>query len=384
MGGLTELHRREGALLAEVDGAAVPRQYGDPLAEYRAATEGVAMVDRSHRVLLTVTGRAPTRMMTGVATGTMPPDLEEVEDGVTKGRATYSAILTPKGKVVTDLRLIRLGAGEDGSLLMDLPRNGAEPTREHLKKYMPPRFARIEDPDEPLGILTVVGPGGAEVVSREALGLRVDAPVLEALEEGEERAATGDSQVGVRVIRSGEVAPPALDLVAPLTTLRSLWLRFRELGVQPAGTGVWETLRIEKGRPAFGVELDPDTLPPEAGIHRRAIDHAKGCYTGQEVIVRIRDRGKVNRHLRGLLMGDLPHPEPGTPLFIEGRDRAAGEVRSAAQSPRFGQGIGLGYLRRELEPPGTARLGEPGGPELQVRALSDDGWVLAEGDPGRD
>jgi folate-binding protein YgfZ len=213
---------------------------------------------------------------------------------------------------------------------------------------------------------------------------RVDAPVLEALEEGEERAATGDSQVGVRVIRSGEVAPPALDLVAPLTTLRSLWLRFRELGVQPAGTGVWETLRIEKGRPAFGVELDPDTLPPEAGIHRRAIDHAKGCYTGQEVIVRIRDRGKVNRHLRGLLMGDLPHPEPGTPLFIEGRDRAAGEVRSAAQSPRFGQGIGLGYLRRELEPPGTARLGEPGGPELQVRALSDDGWVLAEGDPGRD
>ena len=381
---LSELHREAGALLGEVSGASVPRHYGDPAGEYRAATDEVAVVDRSHRVLLLVTGRSPGRMMTGVATGSMPPDPESVEPGISRGRAYYSTILTPRGKVVTDLRMIRLEPGEDGALLLDLPRAGEAPAREHFGKYMPPRFARVEAPDEPLGILTVVGPEGADLVSREVLGLRVDAPVLAGMEEGEERIGNGGPPpVGVRVIRNGDVAPAALDLVAPLAVLRTLWLRFRELGVTPAGNGVWETLRIEKGRPAFGVELDADTLPPEAGIVDRAIDHAKGCYTGQEVIVRIRDRGKVNRHLRGFLLGDAPTPEPGTALFIAGREREAGEIRSVAQSPRFGQGIALGYLRRELEPPGVARLEGPDGPEIGVRALSDEGWLLVDGDPGR-
>jgi len=367
----------------DLDGAPVPRHYGDPAGEYRAATGEVAVVDRSHRVLLQVTGRAPGRMMTGVATGTMPPDPEEVEPGVMRGRTEYSLILTPKGKVVTDVRLIRLEAGEEGALLLDLPRAGAGPAVEHFKKYMPPRFARVGDPEVPLGILTVIGPGAADLVSREVMGLRVDAPVLAELGEGEERVGDGaPPPVGLRVIRSGEVSPLALDLLGPVPTLRTLWLRFRESGVTAVGTGVWETLRIEAGRPAFGVELDADTLPPEAGVQDRAIDHAKGCYTGQEVIVRIRDRGKVNRRLRGLLLGEGPTPEPGTPLFIEGRDRAAGEIRSVAQSPRFGQGIALGYVRRELEPPAPARLGASDGPVVQVRVLTDTGWVLTEGDPG--
>lgn len=355
---------------------------GESSGEYEAATGEAAMVDRSDRVLLRIVGRAPGRMMTGIATGSMPPDPEEVEAGVTAGRATYSVILTPKGKVVTDLRLFRLEEGEGGALLMDLPREGDAPTREHLRKYLPPRFGRIEEPEEPLGILTVVGPRAAEIVSREALGLRVDAPVLEDLAEGEERVLEGSGSDGLRVVRNGDVAPLALDLLAPREVLRSLGRRLREVGVREVGSGVWETLRIEKGRPAFGVELDADTLPPEAGIEDRAIDQGKGCYTGQEVIVRIRDRGKVNRHLRGLLLGDLPGPSPGTDLYVEGRDRPAGEVRSAARSPRFGQGIALGYVRRELEPPGAARLGEPDGPEVRVRALSDEGWVLVEGDPG--
>ena len=69
-------------------------------------------------------------------------------------------------------------------------------------------------------------------------------------------------------------------------------------GAVPAGLGVWKTLGVEAGRPVFGTDMDERTLPPEAGIVERAIDQTKGCYTGQEVIVRIRDRGHVNRHLR--------------------------------------------------------------------------------------
>jgi tRNA-modifying protein YgfZ len=188
--------------------------------------------------------------------------------------------------------------------------------------------------------------------------------------------------VGMRVVRSGEVHPPAFDVVAARVTLETLRRRFVELGLLEADEEVWETLRLENGRPAYGVELDRDILPPEAGVVERTVDHAKGCYTGQEVIVRIRDRGRVNRRLRGLLLGELELPAPGTPLFVEGREREAGEVRSAVRSPRFGQGIALAYLRREAEPPTTARLGAPDGPEVQVREIRDSGagagWVGVE------
>lgn len=382
---LADLHRNEGARLAESEGIPVPRHYGDPTAEYRAAIEAVAVADRSHRVLLVVSGRAPGRMMTGVATGTMPPDPAPAEEGLLGGRAEYSLILTPKGKVVTDLRMIRLEPGEEGALLLDLPSAGAAAAREHFSKYMPPRFAKVGDPDEPLGLLTVVGPGAAETVARALADSGIEPAWLEALEEGDERVPEGTvagrpGAVVTRVIRAGDLGPPAFDVLGPVAELRSLWIRLRESGASPMGLGAWETLRIEKGRPAFGAEMDSDTLPPEAGVQDRAIDHAKGCYTGQEVIVRIRDRGRVNRRLRGLLLGEAPAPEPGTPIFVEGRDRPAGEVRSVAQSPLFGQGIALGYVRREAEPPATVRLGAPDGPEIQVRALSDTGWVVDEND----
>lgn len=354
--------------------------------EYAAAVGRGAIFEWPGRALLLVEGRQPARMLTGIVSGRMPPDPAPVEDRVVKGEAPWSLVLTPKGKVVTDLRLFRLEEGEEGAHLMDVPRSGLDGLLEHLKRYLPPRLARIVEPPEPMGMLTVTGSDAARLLSREALGLRVDAPVLEDMAECEERVLADGSPLGIRVVRAGEVGPVAFDVLAAESTLRAIGERLRESGLVEAGAGVHEILRMERGRPAYGVEMDRDTLPPEAGVVERMIDYHKGCYTGQEVIVRIRDRGRVNRHLRGILLGDLPLPDPGTPLFVEGRDREAGEIRSAVRSPRFGQGIALGYLRREAEPPTVARLGEVDGPEVQVRALMDSGpeggWVLAEGDHG--
>ncbi|TVR62597.1 MAG: aminomethyl transferase family protein [Gemmatimonadales bacterium] len=393
---LQDVHREEGARMAETPWGTVPRHYGDTTAEYRAATGEAALVDRSNRVLVRLEGRAPGRMLTGVVSGRMPPAPTPGDDGVGRGRAFYSTILTPKGRIVTDLRLFRLEGGDEGAHLLDVPAAGWEPLQEHFQRYLPPRFARVVEPSPATGMITVVGSAAAHLLAGafpEFSGLVGE---LEALEEGEERVLSpgglasrggsgapddGMSLGAIHIVRSGEVQPLALDVVGPADALADIWRRLRERGVPPAGHAVWETLRIEHGRPAFGVELLPETLLPEAGVVARAVDQTKGCYTGQEVIVRIRDRGKVNRHLRGFLLGDAPAPAAGTPLFIEGRSRDAGEIRSAVESPRFGQGIALGYLRREAEPPGTARLGAPDGPEIAVRALSDDGWILAEDDP---
>lgn len=370
----------------------------DVAAGYRAATGKGAVFDRSqredpaHRELLPVEGRAPSKMLTGIVSGGMPPDLVEVRPGVRRSEAPYSVILTPKGKVVTDLRLLRLGNGEAGGLLMDVPSAGLENLLDHLKRYLPPRFAKIVEPPEPLAMLTVTGSGAAAALGRELADGGLDASDL-ALAEGEELIVGGDAtdasgvpaegSSALRVVRNGDVHPLAFDLLGPAARIATLRERLIDAGLSEAGLETWETLRIEKGRPSYGIELDRDTLPPEAGIDPRAIDHHKGCYTGQEVIVRIRDRGRVNRHLRGFLLGDGPAPDPGTPLFVEGRERPAGEIRSAADSPRFGQTIALGYLRREAEPPAVARIGAADGPEVQVRALGDDGWEMVEGDPGR-
>jgi folate-binding protein YgfZ len=99
--------------------------------------------------------------------------------------------------------------------------------------------------------------------------------------------------------------------------------------------------------------MDDGTIPIEAGIHDRAIDYEKGCYTGQEVIIRIRDRGHVNRHLRQLLLGDVPTPANGTELLSEDSDKVVGWITSAVLSPKFEQTVALAYVRRGVE---TVRL----------------------------
>jgi len=162
-------------------------------------------------------------------------------------------------------------------------------------------------------------------------------------------------------------------VLADRASIKALARTLEGAGVPPLTGQAWETLRVERGRPAYGVDMDGGTIPIEAGIGERAIDHGKGCYTGQEVIVRIRDRGRVNRPLRGLRFEDAP-AEAETSLFapeIRG-ERAAGRVTSSVRSPRVGA-IGLGYVRREVEAGERVRVGAPDGPAAEVCAL-DDAW----------
>ncbi len=348
---------------------------------YQAAQEEVVLLVRPARRLLRVAGLAPTQMFSGLLTGTTPPALQAQGVGIYLGHVPYSAMLTPKGRLVTDLRVARLTNGDDGSLLLDLPEAGATGALAHFEKFLPPRLAKIVELAEPVAMVTLVGPDAPQRLSDGAVGFPVDAPTLLKMKEGDEWIASDGSEIGIRVVRTADVSPLAFDILGSATTIDVLRLRLVEAGVPVAEEGLWDVLRLENGRPEFGVELDERTMPAEAGIQQRCIDETKGCYTGQEVVVRIRDRGHVNRYLRGILFGDTPSSKPGTPLFQPGQKRPAGTIRSFVLSPRFDQGIALGYLRREVEPPAVVTIGDPTGPEVKVRALSDDGWLLVEGDP---
>jgi folate-binding protein YgfZ len=113
-----------------------------------------------------------------------------------------------------------------------------------------------------------------------------------------------------------------------------------------------ELVRVESGRPRYGVDLDENVIPQEAGLNERAVSFTKGCYVGQETVARLFYRGKPNRHLRGL---KLSAPvEPGTPVRLG--EKEVGRVTSVAVSPVHGP-IGLALVRRQAEPGATLEAG---------------------------
>lgn len=318
-------------------------------ADYKAATEGLAFFERGDRARLVVRGRAPGQMLEGILSGVMPPAPRRLVDEVWAGRATYHTVLTPKGKMITDLWATLLGDEESAGYLLDVPAAGTEPLLASLAKLLPPRLAKIENVSARTDALAVVGPLAAEALSRSALDGRLAAAELGALGEGAWRSA-GDPSDGLLVSRTADVWPEAYSVLGPRERVRSLRGSLLADDATPGYADTWRTLRVEAARPEFGVDMDQDTMPPEAGIENRAIDHTKGCYTGQEVIVRIRDRGHVNRRLRLLDLGDAPVPSSGTDLLADDTSgKVVGRVTTAVRSPKTGGTLAFAYVARGVE-----------------------------------
>jgi aminomethyltransferase len=156
-------------------------------------------------------------------------------------------------------------------------------------------------------------------------------------------------------VRRELAGEPAATLVVGREHLAALWrgleTRVRIHGGLPAGMDALNSLRLECGIAWFGQDYDDKQIPHEAGLEHSHISYEKGCYTGQEIVERVRSRGHVNRRLTELRFIAAEAPAPGTKLLLGGSE--IGNVTSAAFSPRLGQPIGLGYLRREHSAVGT-------------------------------
>jgi folate-binding protein YgfZ len=130
-----------------------------------------------------------------------------------------------------------------------------------------------------------------------------------------------------------------------------LWQALRHLGATPCGMRSLETVRIEEGFPVIGLDIKEKNLPQELGRDDKAISLNKGCYLGQEIVARIDSRGAVSKVLAGIRFQTANVPASEDALTRDGQ--AAGQVTSAAYSPRFGVSVGLAYLRRPFHEPGT-------------------------------
>ena len=320
---------------------------GDPVREYAALRHGAIVVDRSTRGRLRLSGASARATLTGLVTNDV--------DALTAGGGLYAAALTPKGKIVADLRVF----AESDSVLVDCAPRAAAGWTAVVRKYVNPRSTPWRDESAALADVGVFGPQAGPIVAA-ALDLAPDA-LLTLPPYSHTPGLIGGVAPPLLVARVPDLGIDGYDIFVPASERDAVWTRLTAAGAVPAGSAVCEIARVEAGRPEWGLDIDETTIPQEANLDELgAISYTKGCYTGQETVARIHFRGHVNRHLRGLRFDHERLPPLHAPLLDE-TDKPVGDVRSAVQSPRFGP-VALAMVRREVPAGATivARWDEDG------------------------
>jgi len=305
------------------------------LNEYSVLHNGALFFDRSDRMRIRISGAKAAELVAGMVTNDV--------SALVPGEGQYAAALTPKGKIVADLRIFAL---EDG-FLIDTSAAAGPGWKEMIRKYINPRVAPYHDVSAELSDIGVFGRSARSVVSNvfEA----ADRDLLALPPYGHISRSFAD--VTVIIARVPEIDLDGFEIFIPSTVVGAAKGKFHAAGVAQGTLETWEIARIESGRPQWGVDMDDSTLPQEANFDELgAISYTKGCYIGQETVARVHFRGHVNRFLRRLRFVTRPAPPKGAELVDE-TGKVIGEIRSAALSPRFG-GVALGMVRREI-PPGT-------------------------------
>ncbi|MFQ5961212.1 MAG: aminomethyltransferase family protein [Candidatus Methylomirabilales bacterium] len=329
--GLYELHRSLGATFHEERGWELPGRYQDPIQEHRAVRESVGLLDLSFRTVYRVTGTERTRFLNGMLTN----DINKLEEG----QGCYACLLTPQGKILADLEVYALRDYH----LMELDCRWKEQAMDYFNKYIIADDVAFDELADSV-LLALQGPEATTTLQRLLPG--ADLP----------RGKHGCVEVmfndqPYRVIQSSLTGEEGYKLVIPTERAADVWRVLQEAGATPVGMAALNSLRLEAGIPWFGIDFDEENFPQEAGIEDSGVSFTKGCYIGQEFVIRIAHRGQVNRRTSGLTMQGESIPRPGDRILRENKE--VGRITSAAFSPIFGSVIGLGMLRRESQEPGT-------------------------------
>ena len=299
--------------------------------EYATLTGSCGLLDRSQRGKLALAGPEAKLFLQG--------QVSNDTEALTEGHGCYAAFLTPKGKMLGDLRILDAG----GELLLDTERVALQELFNMIRRFSIGYGVELHKRTVECGLLSLIGPQ-SDTVCQAAFGSTPGGAEHDHVVAG-----------AARLIRTDG----GIDLLFESAAADQVRQTALEAGAEAVTEAAAECLRIERGRPRYGIDLDDSVIPQEAGLNERAVSFTKGCYVGQETVARLFYRGKPNRRLRGLRSAELL--EPGTELTYE--DRAAGRVTSAAVSPRFGP-IALGFVRREVPDGATMKVGTAGSAEV--------------------
>jgi len=344
----TPLVAREAALGAEFGnwfGCTLPERFAPLASEYRFARESAALIDKNYRAFIYASGPDRLRYLNAVLTN----DVRETASG----SGVPSLLLNPQGHIIAEVEVYAVG---DRFLIVSYQMI-RERLIEALDKYIIMDDVTLEDATQSLAVLGVEGPRSAEIL-RGVAGVELDS--LAELGSVEARVAAPQRNdlsgaIPVRVIRRSPGAP-GFEIFVARDRVGALWDLLldavRAVGGGPIGYAALSALRLEAGIPWFGYEFDESVIPHEAGLEHSHINYSKGCYTGQEIVERVRSRGHVNRVRVGVeFSGDAP-PERETKLSAGGKE--VGFVTRAAFSPAVGHPVGMAYLRRDVSAPGAS------------------------------
>ncbi len=337
---LLDLHRSAKAEIGEYFGTLLPARFGDFRAEYSAARESLALVDTNFRASFNFSGPDAQRYVNAVLTS----NVRDLKPGL----GTVGLLLTPQGHILAEVETLALESG----ILAASHAMVRERTFSTFDKFIIMDDVALVDVTPSTGTLDLVGPRAAALIS-ELAGIE-----FAELPEFSHREVTLGS-IPCRVVHHKFAGHPAAMLIAPRENLARLWheleIRVRAHGGSPTGMEAINSIRQECGTPWFGSDYDDKNIPHEAGLEHSHISYEKGCYTGQEIVERVRSRGHANRRLTSLQFLAGEPPAAGTKLFAAGNNAPSevGYVTSTAFSPVLGRPIGLGYVRREHAAIGT-------------------------------
>ncbi len=314
---------------------------------YRALHEGAGLFERTDRGRLLLTGSDRRSYLQGLLTN----DVAALEPGT----GCYSAYLTAQGRMIADMRVFETG----DAVLVDLDAAVAPSVRDRWTQFIFSEDVTVQDLSASTAQIGIYGPSAASALaaalasaSQEG-GSALTADALNAMAPYANTKGVFDA-APVFVLRSDDAGVPGFDVVCPSELKPALLAALRRAGAVDVGPGAVETARVEAGRPLFRVDMDEETIPLEAGIEDRAISLTKGCYVGQEIIIRVlhRGHGRVARRLVGLTF-DPTAIVPSKGDVIRAGAREVGAVTSGVRSPVLDRPIALGYVHRDFVAPGT-------------------------------
>jgi aminomethyltransferase len=290
----------------------------------------VALIDKNYRCHLSFTGPDRVRYLNAILTNNIK-DLHSFQGNV-------SLLLNPQGRILAEMETYALPE----SLLCVSYAMIRERLIETLDKFIIMDDVTLTDETQRFGTLALEGPDAAKVVA-DLTGVELNS--LAELERRDSRV----NEIPCTIIRRSPGKSAGAEFLVERTHLEALWQILQEktkaAGGGPIGYTALSALRLEQGVPWFGYDFGEKQIPHEAALEISHISYTKGCYTGQEIVERVRSRGQVNRRRVGLRFSGEAVPASGETLTSDGKE--AGYVTRAAFSPALASAIGMGYVRKE-------------------------------------
>jgi folate-binding protein YgfZ len=322
--------------------------------QYRTIAAGAGWIDKRARGRLRFDGTDARTFLHALVTNDVL--------ALGPGRGVYAAYLTPQGRMLADLRIHHCG----DYLLADVPPGSADRLVTRFGQLIFSEDVQVSNASDAIAQIGVVGEIAASILAHAFALDPLDPGALSAL------PVLGHIQSGAAVVvRTDDVALPGFDVFVRADAFDAAVMRLDELGAQIVPEALFEALRIEAGRPAYGIDMTEETIPLEAGLLERAISTTKGCYVGQEVVIRVLHRGggRVAKRLVKLAFNSSLHTPParGTPLLVA--DREVGRITSAAVSPTRDVVVALGYVHRDQAEEGRQLSAHVNGASAQVSVI---------------